>query len=184
MLWTALATAVAAVVGAVGAPLLANRWADTTTEQLVQQLEPLGGPERTPLPQVTLAPFADGQPVDLSAYRGQPLIVNFWATWCAPCVEEMPALQRVASDLDGRVAVLGVNVKDNPEVATKFLRTLGVSYGQASDPRGELLTGLKGFGLPTTLFVDPSGMIVYHQTGALTAEDFHALARTHLNVQA
>ncbi|MGH8930913.1 MAG: TlpA family protein disulfide reductase [Egibacteraceae bacterium] len=143
-----------------------------------------GGAERTPLPEVTLPAFGEGTPVGLASYRGQPLVVNFWATWCAPCVEEMPALQQVAAALRGRVAVLGVNVKDNPESAARFVRTLEVAYDQASDPRGEFLLSLGGLGLPTTLLVDPSGVIVYRRTGALTVEEFRELIREHLDVGA
>src|SRR5680860_1699679 len=57
-----------------------------------------------PLPEATLAGFDGGPQVALSSYRGSPLIVNFWATWCAPCVAEMPALQTVSEQLRGDVA--------------------------------------------------------------------------------
>ncbi|MDQ3610000.1 MAG: TlpA family protein disulfide reductase [Actinomycetota bacterium] len=135
------------------------------------------------LPRRTLTGFAAGQPVALGGYRGRPLVINFWATWCVPCREEMPALQRVFRESAPEVAFLGVNVQDNPQEAAVFIRQLGVTYDQASDPAGEFLADVRGFGMPTTLLVDGSGTIRYRHTGALRAEQLRALLRTHLRAR-
>lgn len=137
--------------------------------------------QQAPLPDATLEGFAGGEPVATTDLVGAPLVVNFWATWCPPCVEEMPAFQEVASTSEG-VTFLGVNVQDNPTAAQAFVTDLGITYRLASDPAGAFYTEVRGFGMPTTLFVDPAGTIVFRHTGPLTAEELRALLRDHLDV--
>lgn len=138
--------------------------------------------EQAALPDMTLDGFADGAPVALGAYRGRPLVVNFWATWCGPCVEEMPAFQEVATDLDEQVAFLGVDTRDAPAPAERFVADLGITYDLAADPEGTLGAGVGVFGLPTTLFVDPDGTIVHRATAPLDAEQLRAALRDHLGI--
>lgn len=141
-------------------------------------------PERqAPLPEDTLEGFAGGSPIDLTAYRGQPLVVNLWATWCGPCVDEMPDLQEVAEQFEGRVAFLGVDVADGARRAERFAQDLGVTYDLAADPDRRFFEAVQAFGMPTTLFVTPDGMIVYRQTGPLDADGLRAALDTHLDVQ-
>lgn len=137
---------------------------------------------REPLPDVPLEGFGgeDAPAVDLAAYRGAPLVVNFWASWCVPCVEEMPDFQRFSQERGAEVALLGVNVQDAPANAQAFVEELGITYDLASDPGGDLYTAVRGFGMPTTLLVDPEGTIVYRHTGPLDAEALGALVDEHL----
>jgi cytochrome c biogenesis protein CcmG, thiol:disulfide interchange protein DsbE len=141
--------------------------------------------ERQPLPDTVLAgfPVDEADPVDLTAYRGVPLVVNFWASWCAPCVKEMPDFQRFSEELGDRVPLLGVNVQDAPSNAQAFVDELGITYDLATDPRGELYTDVRGFGMPTTLFVDAEGTIVYRHTGPLDTAQLRALVGEHLGVE-
>ena len=140
--------------------------------------------QRAPLPQVTLAGFGSRPEVALATYRGRPLVVNLWATWCAPCVEEMPAFQRVAATVGNRVAFLGVDVQDPPSRAQAFVQRLGITYDLAIDPERQFAEAVGAYGMPTTLLVDPHGTIVYRKTGPLTAEDLRRLLGEHLSVQA
>ncbi len=111
----------------------------------------------------------DGAERPLSAWRGRPVVLNFWATWCAPCVKEMPALDRLHNILkaDG-IAVLAVSEdREGLPVAKKFhdvnkLRDLAVM----ADPKGALLRGFNGQGLPTTILIDKRGREVGRVTGA------------------
>lgn len=137
-----------------------------------------------PLPQMALPGFADGPERRLDDYHGQPAIVNFWASWCTPCVEEMPDFQELAESHGDRVAVLGVNVMDAPSNAEGFAQELGITYDLASDPQGEAYEAVEAFGMPTTLFVDPSGTIVYRHTGLVRADELTALVQDHLGVPA
>ena len=135
------------------------------------------------LPPATLAGFAGGPEVNLAELRGEPLIVNFWATWCAPCVEEMPEFKRAADEFGDAVTFLGVDVEDAPPNAEPFVRTLGIDYPLAIDPQREFYRSVGNFGMPTTLFVDPDGVVQYRHTGPLDAEQLRALAAKHLDVR-
>ncbi len=137
---------------------------------------------RFPLPERTVEGFAGGPPVDLAGYRGRPLVVNFWATWCPPCVSEMPHFNAVAAEVDDEVAFLGVDVQDAPRRAEPFVAELGIGYELAVDPDRELFTAVGGFGMPTTLFVDAEGTVVHRATGPLDAEGLRAAIAEHLGV--
>ena len=164
-----------------GPPGLANAPEGLNTSSL--QDRPAPG-ERFRLPSETLEAFGDGQPVATDALIGQPLVVNFWATWCAPCVREMPDLQRVADDLDGQVTFLGVNVMDAPSNAESFATRLGVSYTLATDRNGDYWRATRSFGMPTTLLADRDGTVVYRHTGELDAAQLRTLIQSHLGVDA
>lgn len=147
------------------------------------QLGPISGEERTALPDRSLPSFGDAAPVELQDYRGKPLLINFWATWCVPCLEEMPILRDVSRQVQGEVNFLGVNVQDNERKARALLRELDVTYDQARDPAAAFFTEVNGFGMPTTLLVDPSGVITYRHTGAVTSDQLRDLLARHLGVQ-
>jgi thiol-disulfide isomerase/thioredoxin len=115
--------------------------------------------EAAQAPDVTFERF-DGSPVSLDDYRGQPLVVNFWGSWCAPCVEEMPDLERVHASLGDQVAFLGVNINDTPEAAEAMAARTGVTYDLARDPEGDLSRALDVVSWPTTVLVLPDGTIV------------------------
>lgn len=134
-----------------------------------------------PLPEVALVDLATG---DEAAWpTGTPLVVNFWASWCAPCRKEMPAFQQVADDLGDQVAIVGVTDEDDLAAAREAADASGVSYPLLVDVDQELLTQLELSGLPATVFVDADGTIVGRHLGALTEaelseqiEDVHGIA--------
>lgn len=140
------------------------------------------GPLPEVLPDAPIPGFAGAAPVDLASYRGTPLVVNLWATWCAPCVEEMPHFQTVSQDLEGEVAFLGVDVQDGPARAEPFVEELGITYDLAADPRREFTEAIGAFGMPTTLFVDAEGRIVHRVTGPLSVTALRDAVETHLGV--
>jgi thiol-disulfide isomerase/thioredoxin len=134
------------------------------------------------LPPATLEGFAGGPDVDLTDFRGAPLIVNFWATWCAPCVKEMPDLQEVATEAKGKVVFLGIDVEDAPPNAEPFVAELGITYPLALDPRREYSLLVNNYGMPTTLFVDAEGLVRYRHTGPLDADDLRELIAEHFSI--
>ncbi len=137
-----------------------------------------------PLPDFELPAFDGDGVIRAADYQGRPLVVNFWASWCAPCVEEMPALQEVAAGTDGKLAFLGVNTEDfERDKAAALVAETGVRYDLAVDRDGSLARATQLFGMPTTLLVDADGMIVYRHTGALTAGQLRELLRRHLDVR-
>ena len=118
-----------------------------------------------------------GDTVRLAGLRGSVVLVNFWATWCAPCLREMPALQAVWDEYRDRgLVVIGLSVDDGP--VTDFvarMRDDGVRYPLAFSPPG----AQRAFGhsgtLPTTILIDRDGRIVRHEEGALSVEEIRAL---------
>ena len=127
--------------------------------------------EKTPWPNGHKIPplvFKDvtGQVFDLSQMRGKKIILNVWATWCAPCKEELPNLQ-VFSDLQdpAKVVVLTLNVKEPPSRAQRFMQSHQISLPLISDPKGEWAQklGIKVF--PSTLLIDSQGQIKWRIVG-------------------
>jgi thiol-disulfide isomerase/thioredoxin len=187
LLLTILAAA-SLVVGAVVAVRLLGGDSGSSPDDAFQpdgaRLGPVSGSEHTPLPDGMLLAFDSDDEIDVRDYVGRPLVVNFWASWCAPCVEEMPAIQQVADELDGRVTVLGINTQDSAEKARQFAADLGISFELARDPSGSYFAAVGGFGWPTTLLVDNDGVIRYRHTGPLDAGQLGDLLQTHLGVDA
>lgn len=103
----------------------------------------------------------DGNEVPLADFRGRVLVINFWATWCGPCREEMPALQALSDRLDPRhYAVLGVSVDRDLNLVREFLLKYDLSFPQFSDNEMSLSGDrLKVQAFPETLIVDAEGVL-------------------------
>ncbi|WP_231851788.1 TlpA family protein disulfide reductase [Modestobacter italicus] len=124
------------------------------------------------LPVLTLPCLVPGEDVALDDLGDRPVLVNLWASWCAPCREEMPLLQK-AYERDGdRIGLLGVNTEDTPSAAAAVLADLDVTYAHVVDRDKELLTDLAAPGLPVTLAVAADGRILDRQIGQASAERF------------
>lgn len=108
--------------------------------------------------------------VSLATYRGKPVVVNFFASWCVPCRQEMPALQAVAAKTDGKVTFLGVDHQDDKAGALKLLADTGVHYPTGYDPEGSVATSYGLLGMPTTLFISPDGRLLDKHLGPLTED--------------
>ncbi|HEV7720636.1 MAG TPA: TlpA disulfide reductase family protein [Iamia sp.] len=121
-------------------------------------------------PDLVLARLGGGDDVRIADYRGQPVVVNFWGSWCVPCVEEMPDLQRVHESLGDQVAFLGVNVNDAPEAATEMVARTGVTYDLVRDEDGALGRALEVTTFPTTFLIDADGTIVDVSKREISAE--------------
>ncbi len=114
----------------------------------------------------------DGELHKASDHRGKWLIINFWATWCAPCLKEMPELERFYQQNKNRAQVWGVSFEDSNKIAIReYLERLGISFpilGYGQDP-------LTGYGevnvLPTTFIIDPEGLFWHRFEGPITADD-------------
>lgn len=112
-----------------------------------------------------------------------PAVVNFWATWCAFCVEEMPDFEAVHRRLGDAVRFVGVDREDDHAKARLLARETGVTYEQVTDPDGSFFRAVQGRGMPTTLLVDREGRIVYRHAGPLTADELIELLGEHLDVR-
>jgi cytochrome c biogenesis protein CcmG/thiol:disulfide interchange protein DsbE len=108
----------------------------------------------------------------LATLKGHPAVVNIWAAWCGPCRAEMPVMQRVSLDLGRQVAFLGVDLKDNRDAATTFLRKIPVTYPSYDDPSGQVYNAERLVGVPSTLFFDRRGKQTFvHQGPYFTRAD-------------
>ena len=118
-----------------------------------------------PAPDFTLPLFSGGT-VSLHNFRGKPLVLNFWASWCVPCREETPLLVRLHKTYGPRgIVFIGVNVEDNEQVAREFLRQYRVDYPVARSIDDRLIDAYAIPGIPTTVFIGASGMVVDKFTG-------------------
>jgi len=124
----------------------------------------------------------DGDRLDLAEQIGRPIVINFWASWCPPCITEMPAFEAVHVELAPQVAFLGFNVGDEPGAARELAERTGVTYPLAEDPDSSIFQAFGGFGMPTTVLVDAEGMIVHMISSRLRAQDLRALIAEHLGV--
>ncbi len=112
----------------------------------------------------------DGKPLRLSELRGRPVIVNFWATWCAPCRQEMPLLQETAERYgDQGLVVLGVDVGEDAAAVGNFARSLGVEFPILLDTTQHVSDRYRVYGLPTSFFIDREGVVDFRFIGPLDA---------------
>lgn len=98
---------------------------------------------------------------------GGPVVLNFWSSTCAPCLQEMPAFERVASASAGTLTVVGVNVQDTEAAGREMVGRTGVTYRNARDPSGEIFAVYGGTALPRTVVIAADGTVVDTHTGAL-----------------
>jgi cytochrome c biogenesis protein CcmG, thiol:disulfide interchange protein DsbE len=104
----------------------------------------------------------------IAQLRGHPIVVNVWASWCVPCRQEFPTLQKLSAHYGKRIAFLGVNSEDSDDAAATFLREAPVPYPSYSDPDKDIydLIGARGF--PNTAFYDRTGKLVFLKFGPYT----------------
>jgi cytochrome oxidase Cu insertion factor (SCO1/SenC/PrrC family)/thiol-disulfide isomerase/thioredoxin len=116
-----------------------------------------------------------GKSAGLGAYAGELLVLNFWSSTCSICLQEMPALQQVTTDLHGQVAIVGVDVADPRRSSLAFARRLGVTYPLLSDHSGSTASAYRVDALPVTFLISPKGTILARHPGALTAPELEAI---------
>lgn len=113
-------------------------------------------------PDFTLKTY-DGKTVKLSDLKGKRVLLNFWASWCGPCEEEMPVMQKVYEELkEDQVEFVAVNMtigKETIESATQFVKQFGLTFPVPLDIEGEVMKLYEVYGLPTSYFIDSDGVI-------------------------
>lgn len=121
----------------------------------------------------------------LSDFRGKPLIINVWASWCGPCQAEMPSLQRLAKRAGQRVQVIGISTDDYHDRAESFVRTFNIGFPNFIDSKLRLEHMLGADRLPLTLLVDAQGKVVAKHFGAREWDSPEALAYVakHLRIK-
>lgn len=136
-----------------------------------------------PLPLATFTDLHDPTvEVSTTDWEGTPAVINFWATWCVFCIDEMPDLQAASEQLGDQVRFVGIDRQDPRDAALAFLEETGVTYDQVASPSGEYYTTIGARGMPTTLFVDAEGVVQFRHTGPLTEQQVLELVAEHLDV--
>jgi peroxiredoxin len=104
--------------------------------------------------------------VSLGGQRGNPVFLNFWATWCGPCRQEMPSMQRLYRELGGQgLAMLAINEKESAAQVANFMRSYGLGFPALLDVDGRVSSAYRVWGLPTTFLIDGSGNIIGMKSG-------------------
>lgn len=184
LLWAAaLAVVVLAVATAVA---FMGGGDDTASDPGIENLDPNGtlptdqgdrdagtDPSGQKLPTLTAKTFS-GEDLTI-ATDGKPLLLNFWAAYCGPCVQEMPALEEVYRANSDRVEFLGIDVAERAESGLDMIERTGITYPTARDPRAEVFRALGGMNLPRTVLIAADGTVVAVHNGALSATDLQAL---------
>ncbi len=123
-------------------------------------------------------PDLDGTMHGLADWRGQVVLLNFWASWCQPCVAEMPGIQHLEGQMQGRgFVVVGVNVAEAQRRASRSVEQLGLGFPVLLDAEGETFHAWGGKVLPTSALIDRQGRLRYLGLGPLEWDGAEALGR-------
>ena len=144
--------------------------------------DPDASPRDDGLPDLTLPCLGDGPDVRLAGLRGTPTVINLWASWCAPCRDELPLFADLAAT--GKVRVVGIAVQDDPGASLSLLTDVDVHYASVMDYDGVTKSALRWVGLPMTLFVSADGVVTHVERGQITtAEQLDSLVAQTLGVE-
>ena len=156
------------------APLLVPVSAGLLMVALVTFVEPLviPRPGSDPGPALqTLVPDLEGRTHALSDWRGKVVVINFWATWCPPCLAELPEFQSFVQKPSSKIVLLGVNLiateKAGEKSVVQFATKHKMSWAQLLDPKGDLQKAFEVTSIPTTVVLDPDGRVVDRRVGAV-----------------
>jgi thiol-disulfide isomerase/thioredoxin len=116
----------------------------------------------------------DGRTDALAHYRGHVVLMNLWATWCPPCRQEMPELERFSREYAGRVVVLGIDQGESAAAAARFGREAGVTFPILVDDQQQYGRAYSALGLPTSVVVSRDGRVVKGVDGAMTLAQMRA----------
>jgi cytochrome c biogenesis protein CcmG/thiol:disulfide interchange protein DsbE len=120
-----------------------------------------------PAPAFTLRALDSGKPVSLEQFRGRPVVINFWASWCGPCKMEHPVLEWGAQQFGSQAQFLGIIFEDTEVNAQGFLQEMGLSFPQLVDPRSRISVDYGVSGVPETYFITSEGIILGKHVGPI-----------------
>lgn len=132
---------------------------------------------------VTLAALDGGPDRKLGELLGsKPVVINFYASWCGPCVTEMPAFERVHEAAGDRVTIIGIAYRDSDEDARATVERTGVTYPTFGDSGQDAITYFGGINMPTSVFIDPQGNVVDVRSRALDEGELRAALEDHFGI--
>ncbi len=144
------------LLGASAASSFSPVWSQSKIDyKVVPILQPMK--EVGPTPEFSLS-TPDGKKISLKDFRGKIVLLNFWASWCVPCREEMPAMEKLYQEYKQKnFAILAIAVKDRKQDAIDFVKELKISYPVALDPEAQVGSLYGAWGLPATYLIGPNG---------------------------
>lgn len=128
------------------------------------------------------AGLIDGSSVTLSELQGKPVLINFWATWCGPCVREMPAFERLKEDFGDQIEILAVNSGDDAETVKDFAEKNGYTFPIALDETYEISMLYPSSSIPYTVVVDAEGKVSHVSAGAADADTMYDVYKEALGL--
>lgn len=116
----------------------------------------------------------DGSDFHFNDHKGKPVVINFFASWCLPCREEMPVLEKIVQEYEPKgVVFLGIAVDDTEVKMKEFINNYGVTFQVGLDKTTAIQKSFGLYGIPTTYFIDKKGIISYFHSGGVTEELLH-----------
>lgn len=112
----------------------------------------------------------DGEEVTFSEFSDQPVVLNFFASWCPTCIAELPDFQTVSENLASEVQFLGLATQDRAEASDELVEQTGVQFPVGRDPDGTIFSIFQGLGMPTTVFINADGTVAEVHTGVLNTQ--------------
>jgi cytochrome c biogenesis protein CcmG, thiol:disulfide interchange protein DsbE len=112
--------------------------------------------------------------LSLSNYKGKPIVLNFWASWCQPCKDELPLLENAWKQLQAQqkdIVFLGIDFQESSTDATSFLQQHGITYLAGLDTNGSIASKYEVTSLPQTIFIDRNGTVTSREPKELTAQE-------------
>lgn len=138
--------------------------------------------ERVRIPDFEMT-LVDGVKATFDEYRGKKVLLNFWATWCGPCVGEMPAFQKLADEYPEGLVILAVNCGEDQKTVQKFIRSNGYSFPVVLDEEGDIQSVFGGItSIPVTVIIDEEGYVVSSHTGASGADEMYEVYKKELGL--
>jgi thiol-disulfide isomerase/thioredoxin len=148
------------------------------------QLTPAGELPASPA-DVTLSPLDGGSDRKLGELLGsKPVVLNFYASWCGPCVTEMPAFERVYRDVGDQVTIIGVAYQDSDEAARATVERTGVTYATFGDSGQDAVSYFGGISMPTSVFIDAGGNVVDVHSRALDEDELRSALEDRFGIAA
>ena len=126
--------------------------------------------------------WPDGGEEPLAETLQGPTVVNFFASWCPPCIAEMPDFEDVSQQVAGQVEFIGLAVQDRTSDATRIVDETGITYRWARDAKGDVAAAAEVTQMPATMFIDETGAVVSVHSGALDADELRELLESELGV--
>ena len=153
-----------------GVLLLGSAWILESREPVESATEAAGVAEAPAVgyraPDFTLSTL-NGDPFTLGEQRGQPVVLNFWATWCPPCRAEIPHFQELSVKYNGQVAIIGIDDGEPATTVAPFAREMGITYPLPLDEESVVSRRYNVNSLPTTFFIDADGLIQHVHIGLI-----------------